>query len=69
MRITTTIKGTKVTAKGAGKQRTVDLIPTLSNATNHGLAAGNLASALGHSFQGVTITLHDDNGNARFDLA
>lgn len=74
MRITTTYKsnasGTgQIVAKGGGKQRTVNYDPALSKAANHGAAAGALGAAHGAPFQGVTIMLSMDNGNARFDLA
>lgn len=73
MRITTTYKHNahgrpQILAKGGGRQKTTDVDLSKSDAANHGAAAGALAAVVGQPYQGVTIMLNMDNGNARFEL-
>lgn len=54
-----TTGASRITAKGAGKQRTVPFDPAKSSDWNHGNAAGTLALALGLTWHdGIT---HDQN--------
>lgn len=56
---TTATGAGRVTAKGAGKQRTIPFDPAVSSERNHGNAAGTLALVLGLSWHdGIT---HDSN--------
>lgn len=58
----------RITAKGAGKQRTVPYRHGESAARNHGNAAGTLALALGLTYhEGITHMGFDD-GTHKFNI-
>lgn len=55
-------KGSRILAKGAGKQRTVNYDDALSSERNHGLAAGTLAQALGLPWSDNIVHLSSQDG-------
>lgn len=70
--ITTTFKSTgatgRITAKGGGKQRTVDFDPRQSANHNHGVAAGTLAKALGLTWHDNITHMGFNDGTHKFNI-